>query len=187
MPLGQPSQVLLLNQISANGWMKRTAGAAFEPHHGRGDIAARRRGRAAGALGRHARDGHPAQRAIGRGRWQLTTSRQGHDRGVPVFNAGCQCQRRQGAGAGRHVDGGAQPAAALRFVAALDPTVPTWKRPSEDGKKNLPAMSWPGHTGHHRVWARSAAWSPTPPSSWHERAGLRPGNHGDAAWSPARR
>ena len=137
-------KVLVLNQISASG-LKRLPAERYT----RGkDIAAARRG--AGALGRHARHGHPGQRAGDRPRRRRHQQHPGggdeRARRAGVQRAGRQCQCGEGTGAGRHADGGAQPraGAALRRRAR-----PGHGRPGqavEDGKKDFAGFELAGQT-----------------------------------------
>jgi lactate dehydrogenase-like 2-hydroxyacid dehydrogenase len=59
-----------------------------------------------------------------------------------------------------------QIAPALRFVAALDTRWPTSTRRSSARRRPSPATSWRGRRSASSAWARSAASSPMPPSSW---------------------
>ena len=88
-------------------------------------------------------------------------------RGVPVFNA-------PGANANAVKElvlaGMLMAARNLRRRSASSPAstpaTPTWTRRSRTARRPSPASSWPARRWASSAWARSAAWWPTPPSSW---------------------
>ena len=144
MAEAQRLQVLVLNQISANG-LKRLPAERYTRRQGRG-----RARRGAGALGRHARDGDPGQRAaIGRagaGTNNIPVPAMSA-RGVPVFNApGANANAVKELVLAGMLMAARNLPAALRFVAALDPTMADMDKAVEDGKKAFAGYELAGQT-----------------------------------------
>ena len=142
--MGQSFQVLLLNQISANG-LKRLPAQRYTTGK---DIAA------PDAVLVRSADMHtmaiaPSVQAIGRagaGTNNIPVKAMSA-RGVPVFNApGANANAvKELVLAGLFMAARNRPQA-LRFVAALDPAMPDMDKAVEDGKKNFAGYELAGHT-----------------------------------------
>ena len=142
--MGQSFQVLLLNQISANG-LKRLPAQRYTTGK---DIAA------PDAVLVRSADMHtmaiaPSVQAIGRagaGTNNIPVKAMSA-RGVPVFNApGANANAvKELVLAGLFMAARNLPQA-LRFVAALDPAMPDMDKAVEDGKKNFAGYELAGHT-----------------------------------------
>jgi D-3-phosphoglycerate dehydrogenase len=142
--MGQPFQVLLLNQISANG-LKRLPAQRYTTGK---DIAAPDAVLVRSA-DMHAMAIAPSVQAIGRagaGTNNIPVKAMSA-RGVPVFNApGANANAvKELVLAGLFMAARNLPQA-LRFVAALDPAMPDMDKAVEDGKKNFAGYELAGHT-----------------------------------------
>ena len=142
--MGQPFQVLLLNQISANG-LKRLPAQRYTTGK---DIAAPDAVLVRSA-DMHAMAIAPSVHAIGRagaGTNNIPVKAMSA-RGVPVFNApGANANAvKELVLAGLFMAARNLPQA-LRFVAALDPAMPDMDKAVEDGKKNFAGYELAGHT-----------------------------------------
>ena len=89
-------------------------------------------------------------------------------RGVPVFNApGANANAVKELVLAGMLMAARNLAPAQRFVEQLDPAAADLDKTVEDGKKSFRRLSsWPARRWASSAWARSAAWWPTPPSSW---------------------
>ena len=109
-------------------------------------------------------------------------------RGVPVFNApGRQRQRGEGTGAGRHADGGAQPAAGAALRRRARPgDARHGQGACEDGKKAFAGYELAGpDAGHRRPGQDRLPGGRRRHQAGHERARLRPRDHGRRRLEPA--
>ena len=142
--MSKPFEVLVLNQISANGLARLPAG-----RYTTGKVIAAPDAVLVRSADMHAMDIPASVQAIGRagaGTNNIPVKAMS-ERGVPVFNA-------PGANAGAVKElvlagmllAARNLAPALRFVEALDPKSPDLDKTVEDGKKNFAGFELAGHT-----------------------------------------